>query len=36
MNIIAPSCSMRDDEVIEEAKKQGINLVFAKTRHFMH
>ena len=35
-NIIAPSGSMRDDEVIEEAKKQGINLVFAKTRHFMH
>lgn len=35
-NIIAPSGSIKDDEVIEEAKKLGINLIFAKTRHFMH
>ena len=24
------------DKVVEEAKKLGINLIFAKTRHFMH
>jgi phosphoribosylaminoimidazolecarboxamide formyltransferase / IMP cyclohydrolase len=35
-NIISPAGSVRDDEVITSAKEHNINLVFAKTRHFMH
>lgn len=35
-NIVVPSGSIRDEEVINSAKEHGINLVFAKTRHFMH
>lgn len=34
--IVAPSGSIKDSEVIECAKKYNINLIFAKTRHFMH
>lgn len=34
--IVAPSGSVRDGEVIEACKKYGINLIFAKTRHFRH
>jgi phosphoribosylaminoimidazolecarboxamide formyltransferase/IMP cyclohydrolase len=35
-NIIAPSGSIRDNEVIEAAKRHGITLIFTKTRHFKH
>ena len=35
-NIISPAGSVRDDEVIASAKEHNVNLVFAKTRHFMH
>ncbi len=34
--IIAPSGSVKDEEVKEYAKKMGINLLFANTRHFNH
>ncbi len=35
-NIIAPAGSVRDEEIIASATEHGINLIFAKTRHFMH
>ncbi|MFT4967396.1 MAG: phosphoribosylaminoimidazolecarboxamide formyltransferase/IMP cyclohydrolase [Candidatus Deianiraeaceae bacterium] len=35
-NIISPAGSIRDEEVINCAKEHNINLIFAKTRHFMH
>jgi phosphoribosylaminoimidazolecarboxamide formyltransferase / IMP cyclohydrolase len=35
-NIISPAGSVRDEEVIACAKEHDINLIFAKTRHFMH
>lgn len=34
--IIQPGGSIRDDEVIAEAKKRKIELVFTSTRHFLH
>lgn len=34
--IVAPSGSVRDKEVIEEAEAQGISLFFTKDRHFRH
>lgn len=34
--IVAPGGSVRDDEVIEEAERQGISLFFTKERHFRH
>lgn len=34
--IIAPSGSIKDSEIKEFAKTQGLNLLFAKTRHFSH
>jgi len=34
--IIEPGGSINDDEVIEEAKKQGIALYFTGKRHFKH
>ena len=35
-NIVAPSGSVKDEEVIAKAQEYGLNLVFAKTRHFFH
>ena len=35
-NIIQPGGSLNDNLVIEEAKKQKINLVFTGIRHFKH
>ena len=34
--IIAPSGSIKDEEVKEFAKQQNINLIFTNTRHFKH
>jgi phosphoribosylaminoimidazolecarboxamide formyltransferase/IMP cyclohydrolase len=34
--IIAPCGSVKDEEVKDYAKTNGINLIFAKTRHFRH
>jgi phosphoribosylaminoimidazolecarboxamide formyltransferase/IMP cyclohydrolase len=34
--IIAPSGSIRDEEVIATANKHGIVLMFINTRHFKH
>jgi phosphoribosylaminoimidazolecarboxamide formyltransferase/IMP cyclohydrolase len=34
--VVAPSGSIKDEEVKEYAKQNGINLVFAKSRHFRH
>jgi phosphoribosylaminoimidazolecarboxamide formyltransferase/IMP cyclohydrolase len=34
--IIAPSGSIKDEEVVNFARENGINLVFAKSRHFKH
>ena len=34
--IIAPGGSIRDDEVVAEANKRGITLVFTPNRHFLH
>ena len=34
--VIAPGGSIRDGEVIEEANKRGIVLVFTPNRHFLH
>lgn len=34
--VIQPGGSIRDEEVIEEANRQGIAMVFTKTRHFKH
>jgi len=34
--VIAPSGSIRDDEVIGAAKRLGISLVFASRRYFLH
>lgn len=34
--IIQPGGSMRDKEVIEQAIKMGVNLIFTGTRHFLH
>ena len=36
LNIIQPGGSLNDDLVIQEAKKQKVNLVFTGTRHFKH
>ena len=36
INIVQPGGSLNDDLVIEEAKKQKINLVFTGIRHFKH
>lgn len=35
-NIVAPSGSVKDNDVISAAQGYGINLIFAKTRHFFH
>ena len=35
-SIIQPGGSLNDNLVIDEAKKQKINLVFTGTRHFKH
>ena len=34
--VVAPKGSKRDDEVISEANKQGVALLFAVDRHFRH
>jgi len=34
--VIAPGGSIRDDEVIDEANKRGVVLVFTPNRHFLH
>ena len=34
--IVAPSGSVRDEEVIQACKIHKINLIFAKSRHFKH
>jgi phosphoribosylaminoimidazolecarboxamide formyltransferase/IMP cyclohydrolase len=34
--VIAPGGSIRDDEVVAEANKRGIVLVFTPYRHFLH
>ena len=34
--IIEPGGSIRDEEVIEEANKSGIVLIFTGIRHFKH
>ncbi|MGA7571035.1 MAG: bifunctional phosphoribosylaminoimidazolecarboxamide formyltransferase/IMP cyclohydrolase, partial [Candidatus Aquilonibacter sp.] len=34
--IIAPSGSVRDDEVIAAADKHGVSLVFSSYRYFLH
>ena len=36
LNIIQPGGSLNDELVIQEAKKQKVNLVFTGTRHFKH
>ena len=34
--VIQPGGSIRDEEVIEEANRRGIAMLFTKTRHFKH
>lgn len=34
--VIQPGGSMRDDEVIREADKAGVAMVFTRMRHFRH
>ena len=34
--IIQPGGSIKDDEIIEEVNKQGMFMIFTKTRHFYH
>lgn len=34
--VVAPSGSIRDDEVVAAAKRAGISLVFASRRYFLH
>jgi len=34
--IVQPGGSIRDDEVIAEADKHGIGMVFTGERHFRH
>ena len=34
--IIAPGGSIRDEEVVAEANKRGVTLVFTPNRHFLH
>ena len=34
--VIQPGGSIRDEEVIDEANKRGIAMLFTKTRHFKH
>jgi phosphoribosylaminoimidazolecarboxamide formyltransferase/IMP cyclohydrolase len=34
--VIAPAGSIRDNEIKEYSAQNGINLIFAKTRHFRH
>ncbi len=35
-NIVQPGGSIRDNRVIEEARKRGINMIFTGMRHFKH
>ena len=35
-NIIQPGGSIRDDEVISEANRHNIKMIFTNTRHFSH
>jgi phosphoribosylaminoimidazolecarboxamide formyltransferase/IMP cyclohydrolase len=34
--VVAPGGSIRDDEVIEAARKAGVTMYFTGTRHFFH
>jgi phosphoribosylaminoimidazolecarboxamide formyltransferase/IMP cyclohydrolase len=34
--IVQPGGSIRDKDVIEECDRQGISMIFTKTRHFLH
>ena len=34
--IIQPGGSIKDNEIIEEVNKQGMFMIFTKTRHFYH
>ena len=34
--VIQPGGSVRDDEVIEAANRQGLAMVFTGRRHFLH
>tara|TARA_B100000029_G_scaffold449347_1_gene472438 strand:+ start:7 stop:1545 length:1539 start_codon:yes stop_codon:yes gene_type:complete len=34
--VIQPGGSIKDDEIIEEINKQGMFMIFTKTRHFYH
>jgi phosphoribosylaminoimidazolecarboxamide formyltransferase/IMP cyclohydrolase len=35
-NIIQPGGSIRDHEVISEANRHNIKMIFTNTRHFSH
>ena len=34
--VIQPGGSMNDNKIIEEVDKQGMFMIFTKTRHFYH
>jgi phosphoribosylaminoimidazolecarboxamide formyltransferase/IMP cyclohydrolase len=34
--VLAPGGSIRDDEVVEEANRHGLVLLFAPNRHLLH